>query len=328
MKWPIRILWIVVACAGLLAACAPQQGDFTGVNTLDTDQMARVDAIVEGYRATYNYINVALVLDNEIVLTKSYGQNQLNRTDVYASVSKPVTAMIFMQLLESGQIEDVRDEVVRYCPEYAKAMPDRYADSPITFHHLLTHQSGVSHLSDVWDGEKLNLAFRPGTDVMYSSNGYGILGLVMTQITGMSYPELLETYIARPVGAESFEAPDIFATPSGQVRSTIADMALFSIGVMDGTYISDGLLQEVMLQRYASGESGDICLGWFCDSIGNPDMTIYHNGSNGRPRAHLRIEFGGGMAVAITGMDYSESGVQNFGDLAIELMEFLKSCHR
>jgi hypothetical protein len=102
-------------------------------------------------------------------------------------------------------------------------------------------------------------------------------------------------------------------------------MALFAVGMMDETYVPDALLHELMFQHYASTEHGDICLGWFCSDIGSPDMTIFHNGSNGRPRAHLRIKPEKGMAVAITGMDYSENGVQNFPDLSIELIEFLES---
>jgi hypothetical protein len=80
-----------------------------------------------------------------------------------------------------------------------------------------------------------------------------------------------------------------------------------------------------MFQRYASTEHGDICLGWFCDDIDSPDMTIFHNGSNGRPRAHLRIKPEKGMAVAITGMNCTEGGLQNFADLSIDLMKFLES---
>jgi CubicO group peptidase (beta-lactamase class C family) len=323
------LFFLIVGCiAVVITAAASRDGDFVGVNLLDDDQIAQIDRIVATYRPNYNYINIALVLDGEVVLTKSYGQNRLKKTDVYASVSKPVTAMIFTQLLESGEIEDVLDNILRYCPEYADVMPERYADSPITFFHLLTHQSGVSHLSNMWDGEKLNLAFRPGSDVMYSSNAFGILGLAMAHVTDKSYPDLLETYIAEPVGAESFEAADIFAAPSGQVRSTIYDMALFAIGVMDGTYVPEERLQELVFQRYASSEYGEICLGWYCDNLGSPDLTIFHNGSNGRPRAHLRIKPERGMAVAITGMDYSEDGIQNFADLSIELIEFLEVSHR
>lgn len=312
----------------ILMSCSYQPGDFVGINELDSGEVKELDRIVASYKLTYNYINIALVLDGEVVLTKSYGQNRLGKTDEYASVSKPVTAMIFMQLLESGEIEDVHDEILRYLPDHANAMPDRYIDSPISFFHLLTHQSGVPHLSDIWEGEKLSLAFRPGSDVMYSSNGFGILGLVMQQITGMSYSELVETFIAKPVGAESFETPDIFAAPSGQVRSTIYDMALFAIGVMDGTYVSEELLRELVFKNYASLEYGDICLGWFCDDIDTSDLVIFHNGSNGRPRAHLRIKPEKGMGVAITGMDYNEDGAQNFPELSIELMEFLETIQR
>jgi CubicO group peptidase (beta-lactamase class C family) len=323
------LLLLIVGCiAGLLAVAVFRHGDFVGENLLDPGRMERWDDIVAAYKSIYNYINIALVRDGELVLTKTYCRNRLEKTDVYASVSKPVTAMIFMHLLESGKIENVQDVILRYCPDNTDVMPERYADSPITFYHLLTHQSGVPHLSSMWDGEKLDLAFRPGTDVMYSSNAFGILGFAMAQVTGMSYPELIETYIAKPVGAESFEAPDSFAAPSGQVRSTIYDMALFAIGVMDGTYVADELILDLMFQRHASSENGEICLGWYCDGVDSTNMTIFHNGSNGRPRAHLRIKPEKGMAVAITGMNRSESGVQNFAELSIELTEFLEDSHR
>ena len=323
---PILIYLLVLIL--ILTSCSLQSRDFVGINELDTVSVEEIDQIVASYKPTYNYINIALVVDGEIVLTKSYSRNQLEKTDEYASVSKPVTAMIFMQLLESGEIDDVHDDILGYLPDYANAMPDRYADDPISFLHLLTHQSGVPHLSEMWEGEKLMLSFRPGSETMYSSNGFGILGLVMQQITGMSYSELVETYIAKPVGAQSFETPDIFAAPSGQVRSTIYDMALFAIGVMDGTYVSNKLLHELMFQRYTSLENGDICLGWYCDEIDTTNRVIFHNGSNGRPRAHLRIKPDKGMVVAITGKDYNEDGVQNFPQLSIELMEFLETIQR
>jgi hypothetical protein len=48
-------------------------------------------------------------------------------------------------------------------------------DTPLTFKHLLSHQSGVPHHSRMWKDGKLNLEFEPGTDVMYSTQGFGII---------------------------------------------------------------------------------------------------------------------------------------------------------
>lgn len=313
-----------IAAVSLLAVSIPRTGDFIGVNKLDEDEVRVVDQIVSSYRMNYRYINIALVQDGEVVLTKSYGRNRLNKTDVYASVSKPVTAMIFLQLLESGEIANMDDEIAEYDADYADVMPEAYRDTPITFLHLLTHQSGVSHLSELWNGEKLDLAFQPGTDVMYSSNAYGILGDVIVGVTGLSYVKMVDTYIGDPVGASSFWTIPHFQAPAGQVRSTIEDMAQFAIGVMDGVYVSKETLQELVYKQYAQDESGGICLGWNCTNLESDELAIFHAGSNGRPRAFLAIKPYLGFAVAITGLNRSENGQHDFGDLTIELMAALK----
>ncbi len=93
---------------------------------------------------------------------------------------------------------------------------------------------------------------------------------------------------------------------------------------MDGTYVSRDLLDDVAFQRYASDRYGGICLGWYCNNIGSPDLTVFHAGSNGRPRAYLRIKPHKGLAVAILGMDMYEEGVQDFVDLSLELMGLLE----
>jgi CubicO group peptidase (beta-lactamase class C family) len=320
----VIVIVFSIAAVSLLAVSIPRTGDFIGVNKLDEGEVQAVDRIVSRYRDNYRYINIALVRDSEVVLTKSYGQNRLNKTDVYASVSKPVTAMIFLQLLEDGEITSVDDAIASYDEDYADVLPEAYRDTPITFFHLLTHQSGVSHLSELWNGEKLSLAFQPGTDVMYSSNAYGILGDVMSEIMGLSYSKMVDTYIGDPVGARSFWTIPHFQAPAGQVRSTIEDMAKFAIGVMDGTYVSEETLQELVYKKYAQDASGDICLGWYCTNLGSDELAIYHAGSNGRPRAFLAIKPYQGFAVAITGFNHLETNQHDFGDLTIELMDALK----
>jgi CubicO group peptidase (beta-lactamase class C family) len=319
-----KLLLLFTVSALVVAGCAPQTEEFTGINGLGPEQMRAIDRTVSGFLPQYDYINVALVADGQVVLTKSYGCNRLDEVDVYASVSKPVTAMILMQLLEQGAIESVDDEVLRYLPAYQGVQPAPYDDTPITFVHLLTHQSGVPHLSELWNEEgQLNLAFRPGTAVQYSTQGYGILGYVMREITGKSYERLVQEYIGGPVGAASFRVSQHFTAPGGQVRSTIHDLARFAIGVMSEHYVSAGTLDTLVFRRYAQNEYGTICLGWYCSDLDSPDLTIYHNGSNGKPRAHLRIKPLKKLAVAVTGLNKSQDGPRDFPELALRLMENL-----
>jgi CubicO group peptidase (beta-lactamase class C family) len=321
-----KLLVLLSVSALVVAGCAPQTRDFTGSNGLAPEQLQVIDQTVARFLPHYEYINVALVRDGEVALTRTYGRNRLDKVDVYASVSKPVTAMILLQLLEQGALDSIDDEVQRYLPAYQGVQPEPYDDTPITFVHLLTHQSGVPHLSELWNEEgQLNLAFRPGTAVQYSTQGYGILGYVMKEITGKSYERLLQEYIGDPVAASSFQASHHFTAPGGQVRSTIHDLARFAIGVMSGQYVSDGTLDTLVFKRYAQNEYGTICLGWYCSDLNSPDVTIYHNGSNGRPRAHLRIKPLKKLAVAVTGLNRSQDGPRDFPELSVRLMELLET---
>ena len=73
------------------------------------------------------------------MLTKTFGKNRLQKTDVYASVSKPVTAMIVMQLLEAGDFENVLDDIARYDPE----------DHPFTWRRYVTRDLMSGHSSQL-----------------------------------------------------------------------------------------------------------------------------------------------------------------------------------
>jgi CubicO group peptidase (beta-lactamase class C family) len=294
------------------------------VNQLDPAHLDEIDRIVAEFRPNYEYINIALIREGEVVLTKTYGRDRLDRTDVYASVSKPVTAMILVQLLEQGQIGSIDDAIATYAVRYQDAQPAPCADTPITFKHLLTHQSGVPHQSALWGiGGNLNMDFCPGTSVQYSTKGYGILGDVMEEITGQSYERLVQRYIGEPVGASSFQARHRFVAPGGLVYSTIQDMARFAAGVMDEHYVTDDVLQNLIAQSYTEDNYGLICLGWYCSDLETPDLTLYHAGSNGRPRAYLRIKPLQGLGVAITGLNRSRDGAHDFQELSVQLIDAL-----
>ena len=301
--------------------------DRTGVNELDPNLMLQIDRRVRETLVNYTYINLAVVRDGRTVLTKSYGRDRLNKKDVYASVSKPVTAMILLQLLREGRIDDLDDDIGKYSSKYEGVMPENYRDSHITFRQLLTHTSGVPHLSGLWEGRTLKMEFRPGTNVKYSSHGYGVLGDIMEEITGKSYRQLVKDYIGKPIAAESFTIlMPFFDAPAGQVASTIGEMAGFAAALMDGRYISREMLCDEVLKEHARDKHGAIGLGWYCTKAGTSEAVGYHAGSNGRPRAFLAIKPHEKNAVALTGLNRSADGAHDFGKLTIDLTAILNNC--
>jgi CubicO group peptidase (beta-lactamase class C family) len=300
--------------------------DRMAINRLEPTSLEKIDRRIRSALVNYNYINLAIIRNGRIVLTKSYGYNRLNRVDVYASVSKPVTAMILLQLLKEGKINSLDDDIAKYHPKYGKVMPPEHAGTHITFRQLLNHTGGVPHQSKLWDGARLKLHFPPGEAVQYSSNGYGILGDIMERITGKSYRKLIKQYISNPIGAESFTVLiSSFLAPAGQVASTIEEMARFAIAVMDGKYISTDMLCNEVLKEYAEDRSQSVGLGWYCTNLGTPDLAGYHAGSNGRPRAFLAIKPHKKNAIALTGLNRSAKNPQQFGQLAIDLMAIIEN---
>ena len=103
-----------------------------------------------------------------------------------ASVSKPFAAVLAMQLVEEGKLSlDARMEEFRIHRWFAPD-PARYAAQPILVRHVLSHTS---------EG-------RPGEAYSYSGNIYGDLTWVLEEVTGRSYPRLLQERIFDPLGME------------------------------------------------------------------------------------------------------------------------------
>jgi len=277
------MLWLLVALftSGLSVANA------AGTNQLPASQAARTDELVHAQIPNCRFINIGVVSNGRVVLTRAYGRSGLGDAFEYGSVSKPVTSTIIMQLRREGRIKSLDDNVWTYVRRYRNAMPEAYGQSPLTLKHLLTHRSGIPHNDQppVVDG-RFNLKFRPGTAMQYSTPGYGILGEVIEAVTGLSYDEAVAKYIGEPVGAPSFRAAPSFIAPGAFVYSTIGDMARFAIGIMDNRYMPEAVLYNEVLRP----ETGTYGYGWSVANLDGNDLKAFHGGSNGLPRAHLLMK--------------------------------------
>ena len=324
-----RFIIILALCSSasctVLAPAFKGEGAYTGIADLDADSIERIDRYVLERLPNYWYINVGLVRNGKIVLTKSYGEDRLEQEELYASVAKPLTALIALRFYQDGIIRSLDDPIGEYCEKYAEAEPAEYADTPVTFMHLLTHRSGLPHQSWFWKGDELALGFRPGTAMLYSTKGYGVLGEVLEAASGSAYRDLVREYIAEPVGADSLYSDGLFfEAPAGRVWSTIGDMALVAVGVIQDTYITRELLTTVVLRSYGADAEGEMGVGWRVAYLGADDVAMYHGGSNGAPRAFLAIKPIAGHAVALSGKHVRSDGPQELPGLSIDLMGVLR----
>lgn len=122
-----------------------------------------------------------------------------------ASVTKPMTAIAIMQLLEQKFLE-IDIPIKRYLPNLPKT-----SIGDITIRQLLGHTSGIRHYSSLLEAmsftnygtlsESLNefvfdpLSSKSGTRFEYSSYGYTVLGAIIEERTGKTYEEYMRANI-------------------------------------------------------------------------------------------------------------------------------------
>lgn len=122
------------------------------------------------------------------------------------SISKSFTAIALLQLHEAGQV-DLHAPVARYLSWFD--VPTRY--EPITPHHLLSHTAGITmgtefsteSCYEVWALREMEATAPPGTFFHYSNVGYKVLGLILEEVLGQSYGEIIQERILDPLGMAS-----------------------------------------------------------------------------------------------------------------------------
>jgi CubicO group peptidase (beta-lactamase class C family) len=125
------------------------------------------------------------------------------------SIAKPVTAVVFMRLVETGEVL-LDDPVARFVPEFGRA-----GKESIRVRHLLSHTSGLPDSlpnneslrkrrealpSFVRSACRLEPSFVPGTRVLYSNPGILVLAEVVERVYGQPFAEVAEQTVFRPFG--------------------------------------------------------------------------------------------------------------------------------
>ena len=175
-------------------------------------------------------LSVGVIRSGELEFTQSFGfedvENQIVSSDQtmyrWASISKPLTAIVAMKLADAGHL-DLDADVRTYVPEF----PDKGVT--ITTRQLLCHQGGIVHYTNGpviaterdYDSEhpyqdvilaldtfrESPLVNEPGEAFSYSTRGYILLGAVAERAGGKPFAQLVDEMIADRAGMDSLR-PD------------------------------------------------------------------------------------------------------------------------
>ena len=153
---------------------------------------------------------VAVINNGRVVHHKKMGyanvEQQLPVTDETifegASLSKSMFAFFVMKYVEEGKL-DLDKPLWEYFPYEDIAYDDRY--KKITARMVLSHRSGFPNWRRDEEDGKLKIKFEPGTDYLYSGEGYQYLAMVLRKIEGVDWNGLeaaYQTKVAGPIGME------------------------------------------------------------------------------------------------------------------------------
>lgn len=232
-----------------------------------------------------------------------------------ASISKTFTATAVMQLREKEKL-NLHADINLYLP-----FPVRnpaHPDVPITFFHLLSHTSSIvdgsfydaSYSSgdpvislEEWVqgylvpggqfyNEKQNFSnASPGSEHDYSNVGFGLLGYLVEQISGMPFNEYCRIHIQEPLGMEQsgwfiheidsskhirpyeFNAQENLALelysfpnyPDGLLRTSVRELSYFLLAIMNGgkcnqvRILEKSTLKEMLQPVVESDEGQGLC---------------------------------------------------------------------
>ena len=262
---------------------------------LNADKRAEIEKAVSSFMSRQNIpgLSVAIVQDNQVRFQGGWGMADLENfvpakaLTVYriASVSKPLTAVAAMQLVEKGKL-DLDAPVQKYAPTFP------VKKFPITTRQLLAHLAGIRNYKR-GEGERTNryenltealsiikddpLESEPGTRFSYTTFGYILVGVIIEGASGMSYSEYMAKNILQPAGMQHTYVDDLFAIipnrahgytprvfavldgnyrnpilmdssykiPGGGWVSTAEDMARFAIAVQNGVLIKPETFAEM-----------------------------------------------------------------------------------
>jgi N-acyl-D-amino-acid deacylase len=299
--------------------------------------MASYDQVIPDFMRKYAIPGgaVAVLRDGKLIYARGFGYADVeNKIPVQpdalfriASVSKPITAVAIMTLVEEGKLK-LDDRVAPLIAHLAPA-PGAIVDprwEQVTIRHLLNHTGG-------WDRNKPNggfdpmgrpaiaaaavnapapasaetiirymkgmpLDFDPGERHAYSNFGYAILGRVIERLSGMPYEEYVRARVLQPLGANR--------TRSGKtrMRDALQGEVKYYLPGEPGLGLAGPLLPSVFpgegLAPMAYGtfylEAMDASGAWVSSTV---DLLRFLSGVDGR--ANRPDILGAGTVAEMTG---------------------------
>jgi CubicO group peptidase (beta-lactamase class C family) len=255
------VLVAILAASSFGATLAVSKGEDVGMSS---DRLTRIHPMIQSHIDGRDFSGAVTLVarKGKVVHFEAHGladveaKKTMTKDSLFrlASMTKPVTAVSILMLLEEGKLV-LSDPVSKFVPEYKNPkvavwnLPSDPAGAglrlvpaarEITIQDLLTHTSGLANGFEGPAGEyvrranlpsggsldervkraaALPLNFQPGTQWEYSpSTGFDTLGRIVEIVSGMSLEQFFKTRVFEPLGMKD----TFFTVPANRM----ADVAV------------------------------------------------------------------------------------------------------
>jgi CubicO group peptidase (beta-lactamase class C family) len=258
-------------------------------------------------------VAIGIIEDNKIKSINYYGEIRAgvpaSEKSIWnvASLTKPVTAMTVMALVNKGEFQ-LDEPVSNYFVD--PDVKDDPRSGKLTAHIILSHQTGFKNWRWLEPDKKLKFHFEPGTGFGYSGAGYEYLRATVEKKFKKSLEELANEAILTPVGMkdthfgwnDSLDS-NLFAdgynengVPYGSkyrnnnaadwLVTSMKDYCRFALYVMNGAGVSNKLFHEITriqvhFDTLSAHKDTGMGLGWeVIRNLPHGEYALTHSGSD------------------------------------------------
>ena len=307
-------------------------------------------------------VSVAFFEHGQIAWTRVYGfadgahKNLVTPETLFqaASISKPVSALAALRLVQDGKL-DLDEDVNIKLRDWKVPENEFTKEQKVTLRRILSHTAGLTvhgfpgyasrevlpTTIQILNGEKpantepIRVDTVPGTQWRYSGGGYVVMQLLLTDVTGKKFPQLVNDLVFQPAGmthstceqplpqqywslAASAYGANGEPLPGGWhtypelgpacLWTTASDLARLAIEVQN-EYAgkSKRIVSPEMMRQMLTRQKDDWGLGFRLETPGQA-RRFSHGGSNEGYRCRLEAYIDSGQGFVI--MTNSDNGEQ------------------
>lgn len=252
-------------------------------------------------------VAIGIIEDGEVAYTRVFGEQRIGvpASDesifTVASLTKPIFATVALNLVSKGELS-LDEPLYKYHLDPDLSIDDNLKKLNARF--VLSHQSGFVNWRNMSPSKKLQFNFEPGSQYLYSGEGYEYLRKALENKTGDGLPKLAENVLFNPLGLKNIAftwnpygdmkkvvypynknyeeygyAPRTELNAAAGLLTTINDYTEVCAYVVNGAGLSKSVFEDMVAPQVKVKENLFYGLGWeVIPTLSNNESVIMHSG--------------------------------------------------